>query len=166
MLWIKVCDCWNCSQVNAKEHLCWEINIGSSITSQWSHCLSKCWNRSMLPYNVTNVLIWKKKITSYIPYCPHQKRPALRHYRERFYSMPFVCHRGAYSVLLTHDNLCEPTPVKQVAAIVILSNICRAWTTYLCMDSVKFLLEAPGASILWGHYYFVTTGRSIWGYFY
>ena len=37
-----------------------------------------------------------------------------------------------------------------MAAIVILCNIFRAWTIYLCMDSIKFLLEAPGASILWG----------------
>ena len=79
--------------------------------------------------------------------------------------MPFVPHRGAYSVLLTHDDLCKVTPVKQVvvAAIVILSNICCAWTMYLCMDSVKFLLEVPGTSILWGCYYFVTTCRPIWG---
>ena len=35
---------------------------------------------------------------------------------------------GAYSVLLTHDNLCKSTSVKQVvvAAVVILSNLCRA----------------------------------------
>ena len=57
-----------------------------------------------------------------------------------------------------------PTPVKQVvvAAIVTLSNICRAWTMYLCMDSVKFLLEVPSASILWRPYYFVTTPRPFW----
>ena len=63
-----------------------------------------------------------------------------------------------YSVLLTHDNLSKSTPVKHevvVAAIVILIIICCAWTMYLCMDSVKFLLEAPGASIVWGCYYFV-----------
>ena len=86
----------------------------------------------------------------------------------RFYSMPFVHHRGAYSVLLTHDNLCNPTPVKQVGvtAIVILTNICRASTMHLCMDSIKFLLEAPGASILWGCYYFVTTCKPIWGCFF
>ena len=50
-----------------------------------------------------------------------------------------------------------------IAAIVILCNRCRAWTMYLWMDSIKFLLEALGASILWGHYYFVTTCRPIWG---
>ena len=56
---------------------------------------------------------------------------------------------AAYSVLLTHDNLCKPTLVKQVvmAAIVILNSICRAWTMYLRMDSVKFLLEAPDAEL-------------------
>ena len=76
--------------------------------------------------------------------------------------------RDAYILLMTHDNFCKHTPVKQVvvAAIVILNNICRAWTIYLCMDSAKFLLEAPGASILWGRYYFVTTCRPIWGRFY
>ena len=49
----------------------------------------------------------------------------LRHNRGRIYSMPFVRHQGAYDMLLTHDNLCKPTPVKQVfvAAIVILSNM-------------------------------------------
>ena len=55
-----------------------------------------------------------------------------------------------YSVLLTHDNLSKSTPVKHevvVAVIVILSNICCAWTMYLCMDSVKFLLETPGPCI-------------------
>ena len=50
-----------------------------------------------------------------------------------------------------------------VAATVILSNICRAWTMYLCMDSVKFLLEVPGSSILWGHFYFVTIADPFWG---
>ena len=35
-----------------------------------------------------------------------------------------------------------------LAAIVILSNVYRAWTMYLCMDSIKFLSDAPGASIL------------------
>ena len=44
-------------------------------------------------------------------YCPYDKRPALRHYRRRFYSVPFVRHKDTYSVLLTHDNLCKPTPV-------------------------------------------------------
>ena len=48
-------------------------------------------------------------------------------YQGCFYSVPFVCHRGAYSVLLTRDNSWKLTPVKQVAvaAIVILSNIYR-----------------------------------------
>ena len=65
-------------------------------------------------------------------------------------TLPFVHHRGAYSVLPIQDNFCKPTPAKQVvvAVIVVLSNICHAWTMYLCMDPVKFLLEAPGASIL------------------
>ena len=73
----------------------------------------------------------------------------------------------AYSVLLTHDNLLQAHPIKQVVvpAIVILSNIFRAWTMYVCMNSVEFLLEAPGASTLWGCYYFVTTCRPIWGRF-
>ena len=66
--------------------------------------------------------------------------------------MPFVRHRGASSVLLTHNDLFKSTPVKQVVmnAIVNLSNICRAWYMYLCMDSVMFSFEALGASILWG----------------
>ena len=63
------------------------------------------------------------------------------------------------------DNLCKSTPAKQVvvAAIVILSNICRAWTMYLCMDSVKFLLEAPGASILWGATILWRDADPFWG---
>ena len=58
-------------------------------------------------------------------YCPYYKRPALRHYQRRFYSLPFVRHKDTYSVLLTHDNLCKPTQVKQVvvAAIVILTTM-------------------------------------------
>ena len=35
-----------------------------------------------------------------------------------------------------------------VAAIVILSNICHAGIKYMCMDFVKFLLEALGASVV------------------
>ena len=90
---------------------------------------------------------------------PSAKTLLSTEYWGRFYSVPCVHHRGAYSVLLTHDNLCKPTPVTQVvvANIVILSNVCLAWTMYLCMDSVKFLLEVPDASILWGRYYLVTT---------
>ena len=41
-------------------------------------------------------------------YCPYDKRLTLRHYRRRFYSLPFVRHKDTYSVLLTHDNLCKP----------------------------------------------------------
>ena len=33
----------------------------------------------------------------------------------------------------------------------------------VCMNSVKFVSEAPGASILWGRYYSVTMCRFIWG---
>ena len=58
------------------------------------------------------------------------------------------------------------TIVRFPPVIMILSKICRARNMYLCVDSVKFLLEARGASILWGHYYFVTTCRPIWGCFY
>ena len=36
-------------------------------------------------------------------------------------------------------------------------------TVYVCMNSVKFVLEAPGASILWGVYYSVTMCRLTWG---
>ena len=63
-----------------------------------------------------------------------------------------ICHRGTCRVLQTHDNLHKPTPVKQVvvAAIVILNNICHAWTMYLFMDSLQFLLEASGASCFVG----------------
>ena len=71
--------------------------------------------------------------------------------------------------ILQWDVLCEiESHSKQdvVAAVVILRNICRTWTMYLCMDSVKFLFEAPGASILWGLYYFVTAWKPIRGRFY
>ena len=34
---------------------------------------------------------------------------------------------------------------------------------HVCMNSVKFLLKAPGASILWGRYYSVIMCRLIWG---
>ena len=48
-----------------------------------------------------------------------------------------VCHLcviGAFIVLLTHDNLCKPTPVKQVviAATVILSNM-FVLELYICV---------------------------------
>ena len=38
-----------------------------------------------------------------------------------------------------------------MSAIVILRNRCRAWTMYLHMESVKFLLGffVGGATILW-----------------
>ena len=64
----------------------------------------------------------------------------------------FVHHESAYSVLLTYDYFNKPTNVQQVvlATIVILSNACRTWTMYLCMDSLKFVLDAPGVSILLG----------------
>ena len=77
-------------------------------------------------------------------------------------------HRGACSVSLTDDNLCKPAPAKRVVetAIVILSNICRAWTMYMCMDSGKYLLRALSASISWGRYYFVINCRPIRGRFY
>ena len=32
-------------------------------------------------------------------------------------------------------------------------------TVHVCMNSVKFILEAPGASILWGRYYSVPMRR-------
>ena len=34
---------------------------------------------------------------------------------------------------------------------------------HVCMNSVKFVLKAPGASILWGRYYSVIMCRLIWG---
>ena len=79
-----------------------------------------------------------------------------------FYS---VRHGGAYGVLLTYDCLNKPKPVKLVlvATMVILSNRCRFWPMYLCMDSVKFVLEAPGASIVWGRYYILLTSRPFGG---
>ena len=40
---------------------------------------------------------------------------------------------------------------------MILSNRCRVWTMYLCINSEKFVLETPGGSIVWGRYYFVVT---------
>ena len=51
-------------------------------------------------------------------------------------------------------NKDDQSSLKQVvvAAIVISSNICRAWTMYLCMDFVEFSVEAQGAFILWGRY--------------
>ena len=36
-------------------------------------------------------------------------------------------------------------------------------TVHVRMNSVNFVLEAPGASILWGRYYSVTICRLIWG---
>ena len=77
-------------------------------------------------------------------------------------------HKGDCNVSLTDDNLCKPAPAKLVvdAAIVILSKICRASTMYVCMDSAKYLLRAPSASILWGRYYFVINWRPIRGRFY
>ena len=39
-------------------------------------------------------------------------------------------------------------------------------TGHVCMNSVKFVLEVPGASILWEHYYSVTMCRLTWGHFY
>ena len=36
-------------------------------------------------------------------------------------------------------------------------------TVHVYMNSVKFVLEAPGASILWGRYYSVTMYRLTWG---
>ena len=39
-------------------------------------------------------------------------------------------------------------------------------TVHVCMNSVKFVLEAPGASILWGCYYSATMCRLTWGRFY
>ena len=37
-------------------------------------------------------------------------------------------------------------------------------TVHVCMNSVKFVLEAPGASILWERYYYVTMcSRLPWG---
>ena len=80
----------------------------------------------------------------------------------------FVRHGGAYSVLLTYAYFNKPANVNEAvfAAIVILSNVCRAWTMYLCMDSLNFVLYAPGASVLMGRYYFVIMNRPIWGRFY
>ena len=41
----------------------------------------------------------------------------------------------------------KPPPLNQIilAVIVIFSNTCRIWTMYLCMDSLKIVLEASGA---------------------
>ena len=36
-------------------------------------------------------------------------------------------------------------------------------TVHVCMNSVKLVLEAPSAYILWGRYYSVTMCRLIWG---
>ena len=36
-------------------------------------------------------------------------------------------------------------------------------TVHVCMNSVNCVLEAPGASILWGRYYSVTMCRVTWG---
>ena len=36
-------------------------------------------------------------------------------------------------------------------------------TVHVCMNSVKFVLEAPSASILWGRYYSLTMCRLTWG---
>ena len=57
----------------------------------------------------------------------------------------------------------KPSPVNQVvvAAIMILNNKCRAWTMHLCMDSVKFVLEAPGANTLVCFIFFWGGGATI-----
>ena len=52
-------------------------------------------------------------------YCPYDKRLTIRHYRRRFYSVPFVRHKDTYSVLLTHDNLCKLTPVFRGVATIL-----------------------------------------------
>ena len=82
-----------------------------------------------------------------------------------FQASECTMHGSAYRVLLTYDCLNKPKPVKQVvvAAMVIFSNGCHVWTMYLCMDSMKFVSDASGASIVWGHYYFVTICRSFCG---
>ena len=36
-------------------------------------------------------------------------------------------------------------------------------TVHVCVNCVKFVLEAPGASILWERYYSVTVCRLPWG---
>ena len=38
-------------------------------------------------------------------------------------------------------------------------------TVHMCMNSAKFVSEAPGAFILWGRYYSVTMCRLTWGAF-
>ena len=48
---------WNCSQVNATEHLWWKVNIG--LGNGWS----QCWLISVLPYSITraqrvNFTLW------------------------------------------------------------------------------------------------------------
>ena len=146
-------DAWSC----ACQRL-WKMKTAPHHPQPWPYPASHCVGRTEMKL---------RNFKGMIPHCPHYKHAALRHYLGHFYSVPFVRDRGTYSVLLTHDNLCKPTQVKQdvVPVILILSNICRAFTMYLCMDSVKFLLEAPDASILWGRYYFVTTCRLIWGVF-
>ena len=73
-------------------------------------------------------LCWEFVSYHGVPCNPYDKHLALRYYRGRCYSVPFVPHMGVYSPILTHDNLCKLTPVKQVvvATIVILSRKCSA----------------------------------------
>ena len=62
-----------------------------------------------------------------------------------------VRHEGALCAMralikcyFTYDCLKKPKPAKQVvvAAMVILSNRCRVWTMYLCLDSIKFVFKS------------------------
>ena len=102
-------------------------------------------------------------------YCPYYKRPVLRLPKALLFSgicsscYWHMCH--LFVMLMTHDNLCKPTPVKQVVAvtIVILSNICCAWTMYLCTD---YVLIISGASIFVGALLFCDNLQTHWGSFY
>ena len=82
--------------------------------------------------------------------------------------MPFCVSWGTYSMLLANDCLnhsgdklshtssvlSKPSAVNQVvvAAIVISSNTYYVWTMFLCIDSVKFILEEPSAKTLTGRF--------------
>ena len=47
-------------------------------------------------------------------------------------------------------------------ALVILSNTCSVWTIYMHKDSIKFVLEAPGAKTLAGMLLFCGCPTILW----
>ena len=115
-----------------------------------SNHVSKRGHSRRYPTRYTTTVFFMWKPMRQIPYCPYSKRSVLRHYQGCFYFVPFVSDRSAYSMLLTHDDLCKPIQVKQlvVADIVILSayvviELC------ICVWFCQVIIRSAG------HFYFV-----------